>query len=132
LKHCTGQWTEAMIYNFCSLNDCADGAYPETPLLLDPTGALYGTTTSGGTGCSFPGCGVIFRLAHTKMGWQETVVYSFKGVPDGRYPVGALTPDGKGNFYGATGAGGTGNSGWGYGTVYELKLESKTVQATFE
>ena len=131
LKHCTGQWTESMIYNFCSLNSCADGAQPEAPLLLDPTGALYGTTAIGGIGCSFPGCGVVFKLAHTKTGWQETIVYSFKGVPDGRYPVGALTPDGKGNFYGATGAGGTGNS-WGYGTVYELTLQSKTVQSALQ
>ena len=34
--------------------------------------------------------------------------------------------------YGATAAGGAANSGWGYGTVYELTLQSKTVQATVE
>ena len=132
LKQCSGQWKESMIYNFCSLNGCADGADPEAPLLLDQSGAaLYGTTAIGGTGCTFPGCGVVFKLAHTKMGWQETVVHSFKGPPDGSYP-GALTPDGKGNLYGSTVAGGTGNSGYGYGTVFEVTLQSKKVQAPFE
>jgi len=114
----TGHWTESMIYNFCSLNNCADGANPEAPLLLDVKGDFYGTTLNGGTGCGFVGCGVVFRLAHTQTGWQETVVHTFKGSPDGSNPIGGLTTNGKGNFYGATAAGGTG--GYGYGTVFEL------------
>src|SRR5579863_756177 len=37
------QWTETMIHNFCSLNNCADGAWPEA-LVFDPAGNLYGVT----------------------------------------------------------------------------------------
>ncbi len=42
----TGQ--ETVLYNFCSLADCADGAYPNGGLVLDAAGNLYGTTPYGG------------------------------------------------------------------------------------
>lgn len=121
LKRSGGQWTEVMLYNFCSLNNCADGASPGSPLLLDSAGNLYGTTEGGGTGrkgfCYF--CGVVFKLAHTNTGWTETVLHSFKGEPDGSSPVEGLALDGNGNLFGTTLEGGTGANG-GYGTVFEL------------
>jgi uncharacterized repeat protein (TIGR03803 family) len=52
------------------------------------------------------------RPAHAQ---TETVLYSFTGGSDGRYPEGRLTSDGSGNFYGATTGGGLGS-----GTVFEL------------
>jgi uncharacterized repeat protein (TIGR03803 family) len=46
-----------------------DGAGPGEPLILDPTGNLYGTTILGGTGnCNEEkevGCGVVFKLDTT-------------------------------------------------------------------
>ncbi len=45
----------------------------------------------------------------------ETVLYNFTGGSDGGTPQSRLTPDGNGNFYGTTYAGGL-----GYGTVFEL------------
>jgi hypothetical protein len=119
LKLSGGQWTEVILHNFCSLNNCADGGSPQSPLVFDHAGNLYGTAAGGGTGCSFPGCGVVFKLARTKSAWKETVMYNFKGEPDGRYPVEGLTLDGKGNLYGTTAGGGKGANG-GYGTVFEL------------
>ena len=36
-------WTEAVIYQFCSLPDCSDGGGPLAGLIADRQGALYGT-----------------------------------------------------------------------------------------
>lgn len=119
LKLSGGQWTEIIPHNFCSLNNCADGAEPKAPLVFDKGGNLYGTTEGGGTGCTFPGCGVVFKLAPSKFGWKETVLHNFKGEPDGSSPTEGLILDGKGNIYGTTALGGKGVSG-GYGTVFEV------------
>ena len=35
---------------------------PESALVFDSHGSLYGTTTAGGTACQEPGCGVVFEL----------------------------------------------------------------------
>ncbi len=36
------------LYNFCSLANCADGAYPESSLVQGTDGSFYGTTAFGG------------------------------------------------------------------------------------
>jgi uncharacterized repeat protein (TIGR03803 family) len=45
-----GKWTESVLHNFLSGND---GANPQTSLLLDTTGDLYGTTFEGGNHNSY-------------------------------------------------------------------------------
>ena len=115
LKQSGGQWTESLPHNFCSLNDCADGSSPQAPLIFDPSGNLYGTAQGGGTGCAYPGCGVVFELTSTKNGWKETVLHNFKSGSDGSNPVEGLTLDGNGNIYGSTPLGGT-----GVGTIFEI------------
>ena len=45
-----------------------------------------------------------------------TLLYSFKGNPDGQTPEAGLIRDGAGNFYGTTSSGGPS----GYGTVFKL------------
>ena len=116
---CSGnQWTEVILYTFCSQNNCADGADPYAPLIFDQSGNLYGTTVGGGTGCSFnSSCGVVFKLTPGKFGWTETVLHNFKGSPDGSNPTQGVIFDKSGNIYGTTPNGGA--SG-GYGTVFEL------------
>ena len=47
-----------VIYDFCSQSDCADGAFPEAPLIMDAAGNLYGTT-AGGVGSTR---GTVFQL----------------------------------------------------------------------
>src|ERR1019366_6306689 len=41
-------WTETVLYRFCSLSNCSDGAFPAAGVITDKHGALYGTTFTGG------------------------------------------------------------------------------------
>lgn len=98
---------ETVLYNFAG--GTVDGANPQSSLIMDRGGDLYGTTYAGGA----HGTGTVFELG--KNG-KETVLYSFAGGTDGANPVAGVTRDAKGNFYGTTSAGGTS----GYGTVFQL------------
>ena len=113
-----GQWTETIVHNFCDRNYCADGASPQSSLLFDPAGNLYGTAEGGGTHCH-PTCGLVFKLSPVRFGWHETVLHDFKGEPDGSSPTLGLTMDRGGNLYGTTPIGGTGPNS-GYGTVFAI------------
>ncbi len=119
-----------VLYNFCppsSTAFCTDGAAPNTALIEDASGNLYGTTVLGGTGtpeCIGIGCGTVFKLSPNGSGYTETVLYSFcsqggSNCTDGGYPYGAgLIEDASGNLYGTTSEGGAGANGGG--TVFEL------------
>jgi uncharacterized repeat protein (TIGR03803 family) len=52
-------WTETVLYRF---RGGRDGARPAAGLVADATGALYGTTQEGGTGCDDAGCGTVFKV----------------------------------------------------------------------
>jgi uncharacterized repeat protein (TIGR03803 family) len=110
-----GGWSETIIHSF---SDGQDGLNPESGLLLDREGNLYGTTGgSGNPQCQAPDCGTVFELSQSGNGtWTETILYAFTGVPDGQGPLAPLIFDGSGNLYGTTGAGGPN----GYGTAFEL------------
>jgi uncharacterized repeat protein (TIGR03803 family) len=112
-----GEWTETVLYSFCSLSNCADGANPHAGIILDVFGNLYGTTMAGGTtqNC-VGGCGTVFELSPTQSGWTGQVLYSFLAGPYGAGPMGSLVFDAVGNLYGTTGGSGSGNGG----TVFEL------------
>jgi uncharacterized repeat protein (TIGR03803 family) len=108
----TGKGKEAALYSFLG---GADGADPEAGLVMDATGNLYGTTTSGGSN----GKGTVFKLAipkKTGREWKEKILYSFGKGTDGATPVAGVSFDAAGNLYGTTSAGGT----YGYGTVFQL------------
>jgi uncharacterized repeat protein (TIGR03803 family) len=110
-------WIEQVLYRF---KGGTDGAVPLAGLLLDKTGALYGTTSQGGgrgqchsySTSYFPvalvGCGTIFKLTPPAGGgsvWTETVLHRFNGV-DGRTPIAPLLLDKSGALYGVTAWGG--------------------------
>jgi uncharacterized repeat protein (TIGR03803 family) len=85
-----------------------DGALPDSGLIADPAGNLYGTASAGGgiTNCETGfGCGLVYELSPTSKGWKETVLYTFCALAhcaDGASPFGALVFDSAGNLYGTT------------------------------
>lgn len=112
----------------------ADGWVPRSPLVYK-SGSLYGTTQSGGAGCTW-GCGVVFKytLAKGKNPGKQTILYTFSGVPDGQSPMyGALVFDKLGNIYGTTAGGGSFNGGTNLGTVYKLAKDgTETILCNFD
>jgi uncharacterized repeat protein (TIGR03803 family) len=116
-----GQWTESILWNFCSLPDCADGAGPSGAPTLNPAGGLFGATKA------YPG--TVYELTPSSDGWTLTTLYNFcpqggNNCPDGSNPIGPLALDARGDLYGEA-AGGTGHRqcGTGCGVVYVLHPE---------
>jgi uncharacterized repeat protein (TIGR03803 family) len=100
--------SETLLYSFSETG--AEGAMPESSLLLGKDGAFYGTTSQGGSN----GQGAAFRI--TRDG-SYTLLHSFNGT-DGATPVSGLVAGNDGNYYGTTCYGGT--APYGGGTVYRL------------
>jgi hypothetical protein len=119
-----GGWIQTVLYNF---QGGRDGAHPQSPLVFDALGNLYGSTEFGGDiGCPTAnglGCGVVFKLsppADPGASWTESVIYAFHGGNDGANAQGALLLR-AGVVYGTTyQGGGSSNCQGGCGLVYEL------------
>jgi uncharacterized repeat protein (TIGR03803 family) len=79
-------------------------------------GNVYGTTQQGGA----HGYGTVFKLDNAG---KETVLHSFRGVPDGEYPCAGLILDAKGNLYGTTQLGGPVSQN--DGTVFKVTAKGK-------
>jgi uncharacterized repeat protein (TIGR03803 family) len=113
--------TETVLYAFRGF-PAGDGANPHAAPIMDDKGNLYGTASAGGGG----GCGVVYKLHRTRSGtWKETILYSFACGDDGNGPLGGLVRDNRGNLYGGTELGGTGECVFfggrvGCGVVYKL------------
>ena len=106
-----GAWTETVLHNFCSLNDCADGFEPnEGRLLRTGNGVLYGVTTKSDS------AGVIYSLTPSGGSYVQTVLHDFNLQTDGRAPLAGVVADKAGNLYGTTQSGGDN----GCGTVFQL------------
>ncbi len=132
-----GAWTETVLYRFQGGND---GAYPQSSLIADHSGNLYGTTSAGGDGncivLQSKGCGTVFEVVRPSTpggAWTESVLYSFQGVPSGRGHGDLAGPNGivvdaAGNLYGMAWSGGycrTDETGtYCYGGGYELEKPS--------
>jgi uncharacterized repeat protein (TIGR03803 family) len=94
-------------------------------LLVDSTGAVYGTThaqpTSHAHGCEY--CGIVFKLTPTGSTYVETVLHRFSGGSDGAELLGSqgLYEDAGGALYGTTSSGGNSSCGrTGCGIVFKL------------
>jgi len=100
-----------------------DGGYAFAPLTLDSAGNLYGTTYQGGDYNCDPanpgrGCGVVYRMDSAG---NETVLYSFRTLPDAEFSQAGLVRDRAGNLYGTTTWGGASN----FGAVFKLDVTGK-------
>ena len=93
----------------------ADGQGPQTGVIFDAAGNLYGTTLGGGTS----GDGTVFRIDKVGAGYSNTptTLVSFNGT-NGYQPESALIADASGTLYGTTAF--SGASGNGDGLVYEV------------
>lgn len=96
-----------------------DGSTPTGALAVDTLGNVYGTTANGGpgSGCGNLDCGVVYELSPSGNGAIEKVLWPFANGADGGGPQGGVILDGKGNLYGTTLYGGSGD---GCGTVFQL------------
>jgi uncharacterized repeat protein (TIGR03803 family) len=108
---------ERILYSF---QNGPDGALPQSPLIADQAGNLYGTSPgAAGDGKCDTGCGAVFELSppSTRGGrWTFAVLHTFGKVPDGGFPWAGLIFGGAGKLYGTTNIGGAFNQG----TVFEL------------
>lgn len=93
----------AVLYSF---QGGPDGGSPDSPLVIDRAGNLYGTAAVGGDlNCRLgggSGCGVLFKITPHGV---ESVIYAFHGKEDGAIPAGVIR-DGVGNFFGTASNGG--------------------------
>lgn len=113
-------WSEDILYHFGS--KAFDGLLPTCKLAFHDGGRLYGTTQSGGNGCTGGGCGTVFRLTPPADGhgaWTEDLLFSFHNV-DGEEPDAGVIFDRAGNIYGTTYIGGFN------GTVFRLTPQGGT------
>lgn len=111
LSPTSGVWKESALYAF---GDSSDGGFPNAGVILDKSGNLFGTASTGGNfGCSI-GCGVVYELVKNN-NWNENVLHTFTGG-DGQFPNAILLSAASGTLYSTTWYGGsTGN-----GTVFAL------------
>jgi uncharacterized repeat protein (TIGR03803 family) len=113
----------ALISTLASFVPNADGAAPQSDLIMDSSGNFYGTTSQGGAS----NVGTVFKIAagsHT-----VTTLASFNRT-NGATPTTGLVMDSLGNLYGTTNRGGAYGEDTvfqGYGTVFELAAGSHTI-----
>ncbi|HEX8816756.1 MAG TPA: choice-of-anchor tandem repeat GloVer-containing protein [Terriglobales bacterium] len=109
-----GKWKETILLRFNGKN----GQFPLGALLLDGSGALYGTAELGGTGG-----GVVFKMTPTGNGhWDYAIIHDFSGGTEGDIPVSGVVMDTNGNLYGTTGDGGNIS---GCGVLYKMSPSAK-------
>jgi uncharacterized repeat protein (TIGR03803 family) len=107
------QWTETALHSFGTSR--GDGDHPFAGLIFDSSGALYGTTRTGGTVDK----GTVFKLTPPvapATQWTETFLHSFgTSSSDGVYSdAGVVLSDGA--LYGTTEYGGVS----GFGSVFKV------------
>ncbi len=107
---------ESVLYSF---QDGSDSASPQSSLITDKAGNLYGTT-EGLAGTYITQWGTVFELSPPATpggAWTQNVLYAFTGAADGGGPRGSLIFDDAGNLFGTAGGGGAFGK---YGVVFEL------------
>jgi uncharacterized repeat protein (TIGR03803 family) len=88
-------WTFTTLYTFAG---GSDGLHPQSGLIMDAVGNLYGTTSGGGANNT----GAVFELSPSGSGWTEKVIYA-PPTNDSIGMYAGLTMDAAGNLFGASG-----------------------------
>jgi uncharacterized repeat protein (TIGR03803 family) len=102
-----------VLYNFTNMN--GDGAYPNSALVIDRAGNIFGTTEAGGGSsiCTVEndnGCGTLFRLTPSGGAYQKSTLVRFSGKQNGGFPGGVSIGLDR-NLYGIAEVGGSTNKG---------------------
>jgi len=115
LSRSGGTWIQSTLW---ALGNGSDGQFPDSNVVFDSAGNLYGTTIQGGE----YGWGTVFELTPSADGnWTESLLHSFLlGANDGNSPFAGVTLAADGTVYGTTVQGGAD----GDGTVFELTPSS--------
>lgn len=100
----------------------SDGEKPIGAVAFAPSGDLFGTTSAGGGGSCFGGCGIVFRLTGKGKNWTEDVVHRFAGGAGGAAPRAGVAVDASGTLWGTTPSGGTGAA---VGVIYRIRPPKK-------
>jgi uncharacterized repeat protein (TIGR03803 family) len=98
--------------------DGSEGANPESALVLDAEGNLYGVTPHYGAGGDFFVGGTIFRIDSAGV---FTTLHDFATNSVAAHPIGPLMRDDAGNLYGVTESGGAEDGG----TIFRLDPEGE-------
>ena len=114
-------WTEQTLHSF----DLSDGFAPQSGLVSDQSGNLFGATSFGGAN----GGGTVFELTPSGGGWTFSSIYDLPKGSGG--PFGTLAIDAAGNLFGANYGGGSSYKGnifklaqvsgvWTYTDLYDF------------
>jgi hypothetical protein len=104
----SGRWKETVIYDFTNQED---GWSPSSGVVFDKAGNLYGTTSAGGIGPCFDGCGVVYKLTPLANGkWKYAILHKFNSQAESPAD-GGLIFDKNSNLYGTA-----------YSVVFEIAL----------
>ncbi|HLY05643.1 MAG TPA: choice-of-anchor tandem repeat GloVer-containing protein [Rhizomicrobium sp.] len=100
-----------------------DGIWPQSGVVADADGNLYGTTWEGGSTLYTYGCGTVYRITPES---EESVLHAFRCGKDGSAPYASLLVDAKGNVYGTATHGGNENAcAGGCGTVFKITPDGR-------
>jgi uncharacterized repeat protein (TIGR03803 family) len=116
-----GGWTESILYNFAGGQN-NDGDAPESGVIFDAAGNLYGNTSDGGGPV---GIGTVYQLVPQDGTWRENILATSPNGP-GR-PEGTLIMDSAGDLYGTdlndVYKVSLVNGSWIYSIVYDFSCE---------
>jgi len=123
-------WRETQLYVFQgSANGGSDGAAPDSEVVFDQVGNLYGVTYEGGSSS----LGTVYELSPSGGAWTKDTIWNFTGGIDQSHPESTLVFDAEGNLYGTV-FGNPGNgavfelaptgSGWAESTLYSFQNAS--------
>lgn len=117
------RWSVSVLHTFAA---GSDGGGPNGDLVMDASGAIYGTAQTWG----WNNCGSVFKLTPPQAGmtaWTKTTLYNFNYIwslpsGDGCNPGTGVIRDASGALYGTTYLGGATypKPCCGFGTVFKL------------